>query len=171
MIKNDVKRPALDSTDLEIVQALSADGRMSNTKLAERVSLSPTACWNRVRALQASGVIAGYAAIVDQSMLGVPDTVMVEITVERHDAVLFERFARELVKLPEVVEAYVVSGEYDYLIKVAVAGTEGFERFLREGLYKLPGVRHTRSIFALRCLKPIRSPQKKESLRKNSTTN
>ncbi len=73
---------------------------------------------------------------------------------------MFERFARELVKLPEVIEAYVVSGEYDYLIKVGVAGTAGYERFMREGLYKLPGVRHTRSIFALRCLKPLHLAQR-----------
>jgi Lrp/AsnC family leucine-responsive transcriptional regulator len=160
MEKSEEKSPALDSTDLEIIEALSADGRMSNTKLAERISLSPTACWNRVRALEASGVIAGYAAIVDRSMLGIPDTVIVEITLDRHDATMFERFARELVKLTEVVEAYVVSGEYDYLIKVAVAGTAGYERFMRESLYKLPGVRHTRSIFALRCLKPVPSARR-----------
>lgn len=163
MAKDEIKAPVLDSTDLEILQALKQDGRLSNTKLAQRVALSPTACWNRVRALEASGVIAGYAAIVDQSMLGIPDTVIVEITLERHDATMFERFARELVKLPEVVEAYVVSGEYDYLIKVAVAGTAGYERFMREGLYQLPGVRHTRSIFALRCLKPIRSAGRKSN--------
>jgi Lrp/AsnC family leucine-responsive transcriptional regulator len=156
MAKVETQSADLDATDLEILEALQADGRLSNTKLADRVSLSPTACWNRVRALESAGVITGYAAIVDQSMLGIPDTVIVEITVERHDATMFERFARELVKLPEVVEAYVVSGEYDYLIKVAVAGTAGYERFMREGLYRLPGVRHTRSIFALRCLKPVR---------------
>jgi Lrp/AsnC family leucine-responsive transcriptional regulator len=120
------------------------------------VNLSPTPCWHRVKALEEAGYIAGYAALLDQRMLGVPDTVIIEVTVDRHDDEIFAAFSDALAELPEVMEAYLLSGEYDYLIKVAVAGTEGYERFLRQKLYKLPGVRHTRSTFALRCLK--RSP-------------
>ncbi|QNA88918.1 Lrp/AsnC family transcriptional regulator [Massilia sp. Dwa41.01b] len=147
----------LDEIDRRILRTLSRDGRISNQKLAETVNLSPTPCWNRVRALEESGHISGYAAVLDQRTLGVPDTVIIEVTVDRHDDDIFQRFSDALAELPEVMEAYLLSGEYDYLIKVAVAGTEGYERFLRQKLYRLPGVRHTRSTFTLRCLKRMPS--------------
>lgn len=148
-----MKDGQLDDIDRKILRTLSQDGRISNQKLAETVNLSPTPCWHRVKALEDAGFINGYVAVLDQRALGVPDTVIIEVTVDRHDDELLTAFSDALAGLPEVMEAYLLSGEYDYLIKVAVAGTEGYERFLRQKLYKLPGVRHTRSTFALRCLK------------------
>jgi Lrp/AsnC family transcriptional regulator, leucine-responsive regulatory protein len=85
--------------------------------------------------------------------------VLIEVTLDRHDENALARFGDELATLPEVLEAYLVSGEYDYLIKVAVDGTAGYERFLREKLYKISGIRHSRSMFALRCMKNIPSVQ------------
>ncbi|MCE1243813.1 Lrp/AsnC family transcriptional regulator [Oryzomicrobium sp.] len=143
----------LDEYDRKILRELRRDGRISNQKLAERIGLSPTPCWNRVRALEKAGVITDYVAILDQRALGLPDTVIIEVTLDHHDDNMLERFGQALAALPEVMEAFLVTGEYDYLIKVAVAGTEGYERFLRTKLYKLPGVRHSRSTFALRCMK------------------
>ena len=143
----------LDAIDRSIVRELRQDGRLSNVKLAERVGLSPTPCWNRVRALEEAGIIEGYAALLNQKALGFPDTVIIEVTLDKHDERTLERFGSALADLPEVVEAYLVSGEYDYLIKVAVAGTEGYESFLRRQLYRLPGFHNSKSTFALRCLK------------------
>ncbi|MDN4060913.1 Lrp/AsnC family transcriptional regulator [Massilia sp. YIM B02769] len=148
-----MKDGVLDEIDRKILRTLSRDGRISNQKLAETVNLSPTPCWHRVKALEESGHIDRYVAVLDQRALGVPDTVIIEVTVDRHDDEIFQAFSDALADLPEVMEAYLLSGEYDYLIKVAVSGTEGYERFLRQKLYKLPGVKHTRSTFALRCLK------------------
>jgi Lrp/AsnC family transcriptional regulator, leucine-responsive regulatory protein len=148
-----MKDGQLDDIDRKILRTLSQDGRISNQKLAETVNLSPTPCWHRVKALEEAGYVQGYVAVLDQRALGVPDTVIIEVTVDRHDDEIFKAFSDALAELPEVMEAYLLSGEYDYLIKVAVAGTEGYERFLRQKLYKLPGVRHTRSTFTLRCLK------------------
>lgn len=148
-----MKDGVLDEIDRKILRTLSQDGRISNQKLADTVNLSPTPCWHRVRALEESGYISGYVAVLDQRTLGMPDTVIIEVTVDRHDDEIFQRFSDALAELPEVMEAYLLSGEYDYLIKVAVSGTEGYERFLRQKLYKLPGVTHTRSTFTLRCLK------------------
>lgn len=145
--------PKIDETDRKILRALRADGRLTNLKLAETVGLSPTPCWNRVKALEEAGVIEGYAALLNQKALGLPDTVMIEVTLEHHDDDTLARFGEEISRLPEVVEAFLVTGEYDYLIKVAVAGTEGYEEFLRKRLYKLRGVRHSRSTFVLRRLK------------------
>ncbi|MEW6020652.1 MAG: Lrp/AsnC family transcriptional regulator [Pseudomonadota bacterium] len=148
-----MKDGVLDEIDRKILRTLSRDGRISNQKLAETVNLSPTPCWHRVKALEESGHIDRYVAVLDQRALGVPDTVIIEVTVDRHDDEIFQAFSDALADLPEVMEAYLLSGEYDYLIKVAVSGTEGYERFLRQKLYKLPGVKHTRSTFTLRCLK------------------
>ena len=148
-----MKDGVLDEIDRKILRTLSQDGRISNQKLADTVNLSPTPCWHRVRALEEAGFISGYVAVLDQRTLGLPDTVIIEVTVDRHDDEIFQRFSDALAELPEVMEAYLLSGEYDYLIKVAVSGTEGYERFLRQKLYKLPGVTHTRSTFTLRCLK------------------
>ncbi len=152
-----MKDGQLDETDRKILRVLAQDGRVSNQKLADTVHLSPTPCWNRVKALEEAGFISGYAAILDQHALGLPDVVIIEVTLDRHDDDIFRRFGEALAELPEVMEAYLITGEYDYLVKVAVSGTEGYERFLRQKLYKLPGIRHSRSTFALRCLKRVHS--------------
>lgn len=147
----------IDELDRRILRALRQDGRLSNTKLAEKVGLSTTPCWNRVRALEEGGMIEGYAALISQTALGYPDTVIIEVTLDRHDDEIFDKFGQALAELPEVMEAYLLTGDYDYLIKVAVAGTAGYEEFLRKKLYKLPGLKHSRSTFVLRCLKRAHS--------------
>ncbi len=143
----------ISKQDREILRALQRNARLKNAELAELVGMSTTACWNRTRQMEDSGVIRGYTALVDQEKLGFSDTVLIEVTLDRHDDNMLERFGEALATLPEVLEAYLVSGEYDYLIKVAVQGTSGYERFLREKLYRIAGIRHSRSMFALRCMK------------------
>ena len=152
-----MKDEHLDDINRRILRALSHDARISNQKLAESIHLSSTPCWNRVRALENAGVISEYVTILNQTALGLPDTVIIEVTLDRHDDEIFKRFGDSLAELPEVMEAYLVTGDYDYLIKVAVAGTAGYERFLRDKLYKIPGIRHSRSTFTLRCLKRVHS--------------
>ncbi len=149
---------SLDAVDLRILRELRFDARIKNTELAQRVGLSPTPCWNRVRALEREGVIQRYVTILDPAKLGLPDLVFVEVMLASHDEATLDAFGQAVVDLPEVVEAWLVSGEYDYMIKVAVAGAAGYERFLREHLFRLPGIRHTRSSFALGCLKQGYSP-------------
>lgn len=149
----------MDEIDRKILRELQFNARVSNVQLAERVGLSPSPCWNRVRHLEASGVIEKYVTIFNQEALGVPDTVIIEARLERHDDAILKKFEDVLAQLPEVVESYLVTGEYDYYIKVAIAGTAGYEQFLREKLYKIPGISHTRSSFTLRCLKRIFSVQ------------
>lgn len=148
----DTPKP-LDSFDRAILRELQGDARLSNADLAARIGLSPSPCWQRVKRLEDRGYIDSYVAVLDQKLLGMPDTVIIEVTLERHDEDVLERFGKALTDLPEVLEAYLTTGEYDYFVKVAVNGTEGYERFLRERLYRIPGIRHTRSCFALRCLK------------------
>ncbi len=143
----------LDAVDLRILRELHLDARLKNSELAQRVGLSATPCWNRVRALERDGVIQHYVTVLDGKALGLPDTVFVEVMLTRHDEATLAEFGEAVEALPEVIEAWLVSGDYDYMIKVAVAGAEGYQRFLRDKLFRLPGIRHTRSSFALGCLK------------------
>ena len=149
----------LDDVDRRILRALQQDARLTTAQLAERVGLSTTPCWNRLKRLESQGYIDGYVALLNQQMLGLPDTVIIGVTLDRHDDEMLERFGNMLADLPEVIEAYLTTGDYDYLVKVAVEGTAGYERFLRQKLYKIPGIRHTRSSFALRSLKKRSSVQ------------
>jgi len=111
-----------------------------------------------VKRLEQSGVIRGYRADLDQAQLGFPDTVIIEVMTEKHDEEQLTRFEAAIAEMPEVIEAWLVTGEYDYVLKAAVDGTAGYEKLLRERIYRLPGVRHTRTAFAVRCLKQVFTP-------------
>jgi Lrp/AsnC family transcriptional regulator, leucine-responsive regulatory protein len=144
---------ALDLVDRKILSALHHNARLTINELAEVAGLSASPCWARVKQLEASGVIERYAAIIDQAAIGLSNIVFVEITLEKHDEKVLERFGAALARIPQVLEAHLVTGEYDYLVKVAIANTADFERFLREQLYRIEGIRHSRSTFSLRALK------------------
>lgn len=148
----------MDAIDKKILRTLSRQGRLTNAELAEQVGLSPSPCWTRVKRLEQGGIIKGYAAVLDQAALGLPDTVFIEVMMERHDEAQLQRFEAAVKDIPEILECHLVTGEYDYVIKAAVGGTAGYERLLRDRLYRLPGVRHTRTSFALRSLKQEISP-------------
>lgn len=148
----------MDAIDKKILRTLSRQGRLTNAELAEQVGLSPSPCWTRVKRLEQAGIIKGYAAVLDQAALGLPDTVFIEVMMERHDEAQLQRFEAAVRDIPEILECHLVTGEYDYVIKAAVGGTAGYERLLRDRLYRLPGVRHTRTSFALRSLKQEISP-------------
>lgn len=154
------KQPGeLDDVDRRILRELQKDARLTTAQLADSIGLSTTPCWNRLKRLETKGFIEGYVALLSQEKLGLPETVIIEVTLDRHDEEVLRRFGDLLAELPEVIEAYLTTGDYDYLVKVAVESTAGYERFLREKLYRLPGIRHTRSSFALRCLKKLNSVQ------------
>ena len=147
----------LDATDRKILRALVENARLTNSQVAELIGLSPSPCWQRIKRLELEGYITGYTAILDQKLLGVTETVIIEVTLDRHDDEILESFGRAMAAMPEVLEVYLTTGEYDYLLRVAVSGTVGYEEFLRTKLYKVPGIRHSRSSFTLRCLKNNRS--------------
>jgi Lrp/AsnC family leucine-responsive transcriptional regulator len=142
-----------DRFDLAILRELLADSRRTLQEIAEVVKLSPTTCWTRIKRLEADGVIKKYTVDVERSRLGYQDTVIVQLTLASHtDETLYE-FGRLLSQIPEVMDAYLVSGDYDYYIRIAVKDTRDYERLLREKLYKIPGIRHSKSSFVLRVLK------------------
>lgn len=143
----------VDKFDLAILKVLQGDARASLQDISKRVGLSPTPCWNRIRKMEADGVIQGYTVRIDSTAIGFSETVIVQVTLDSHtDRTLFD-FGKELEQIPEVLEAYLVSGDYDYYIRIAVKDTRDYERLLREQLYKIPGIRHSKSSFVLRTLK------------------
>jgi Lrp/AsnC family transcriptional regulator, leucine-responsive regulatory protein len=147
----------LDLIDRKILSILRNEGRLTVNELANRVGLSSSPCWSRVRHLEEIGVIKHYAAVIDHVAIGLKDIVFIEVTLDKHDDKVLSRFGDALARIPEVIEANLVTGEYDYLVKVAVADTTHYERFLREKLYRIQGIRHTRSTFSLRTLKLVMS--------------
>lgn len=143
----------LDRIDRKILCELRKDGRLSVTELAEKVNLSTSPCWSRLKRLESQNIIEGYTANINAKAIGINELFFIEITLERHDDEILNEFSEALANMPEVIEAHLVTGDYDYLVKVAVKNSEHYERFLRKNLYSMKGVRHTRSIFALRPLK------------------
>jgi len=167
----------MDEIDYRILRELRFNARITNTELAERVGLSPSPCWKRFRNLEKQGVIEKYVTVFSQTALGLPDTVILEVRLAQHDEKTIRRFEEELATLPEVEDAYLMTGPYDFYIKIAVNGTKDYETFLRQRIYKIPGVSHTRSSFALRCLKqspsllPSAAPLAAGGTRKKTVSN
>jgi Lrp/AsnC family leucine-responsive transcriptional regulator len=148
----------LDKSDTAILRILLADSRRSLMEIGAEVGLSATTCWSRIKRLETDGVIQRYTVQIDKTKLGYLDSVIVQVTLESHsDETLYE-FGRALSAIPEIVEAYLVSGDYDYYIRIAVRDTRDYERLLREKLYKIPGIRHSKSHFVLRALKENGQP-------------
>jgi len=149
---------SFDKFDLAILRELLVDSRRTLQEISSAVKLSPTTCWSRIKRLETEGVIKQYTVLVDRGRLGYKDTVLVQVTLESHTDETLYQFGRTLAAIPEVMEAYLVSGEYDYLIRIAVKDTRDYERLLREKLYKIPGIRHSKSSFVLRVLKDTLQP-------------
>ncbi|TBW38988.1 Lrp/AsnC family transcriptional regulator [Siculibacillus lacustris] len=147
------KAPAYDLMDRRILSALRRNGRLTINELATEVGLSSSPCWTRLKRLEAGGFIDRYEAVLNHKAMGFANVVFIEITLNKHDDKIIGAFGDALVRIPEVVSAYLTTGDYDYLVKVIVSGTEHYERFIRESLYRIPGIQHTRSTFGLRALK------------------
>lgn len=140
----------LDRFDRAIVKLLQSDARISNARLAEKVSLSESACLRRVRALEESGLIQGYSALIDQQKAGYPVNVFVNITLDRQSQSGLEAFESEVRKIPEVMECYLMTGEHDYFLRLVVADLADFERVHSQHLTRLPSVARVQSSFAMR---------------------
>ena len=146
----------LDRYDRAILQSLQRDGRITNSELAGRVSLSESACLRRVRVLEANGLIEGYTAVLNEQKAGLGVNVFVSITLERQERADLAAFEQAVRKVPEVMECYLMSGEYDYLLRVVVADTADFERIHSRHLTSLPHVARVHSSFALRAVQKSR---------------
>jgi Lrp/AsnC family leucine-responsive transcriptional regulator len=143
----------LDRTDQVLLVELQRDGRLTNRELAERIHLSESACLRRVRALEEAGVIDRYAALVNQSRVGLPGNVFVSITLNRQEQADLRAFEEAVRRVPEVMECYLMTGQQDYLLRVVVSDPADFERLHSQHLTRLPGVARVQSSFALRTVR------------------
>jgi Lrp/AsnC family leucine-responsive transcriptional regulator len=113
-------KSTVDRIDRKILKVLQVDGRITNQDLADRVALSPSACLTRVKRMENNGVIVGYKAQVDVTKFGPNLTIFAEITASAHDPESYKRIEQTWVDMPEVIEAFQVSGRYDYLVRFLV---------------------------------------------------
>jgi len=140
----------MDRFDRLILEALQGDGRISNKQLAQQVHLSESACLRRVRALEEDGMIERYVAMLNQRKVGVPGDVLVHIGLHREEQSELAAFEDAVRNIPEVMECYLMTGEFDYLLRVVVKDMADFERIHRDELTRLPGVARVNSSFAIR---------------------
>lgn len=140
----------IDALDLRILRELQADGSLSNVELARRVGLSPSPCLARVKALTAKGIIRQYVALLDAVQLGLHLNVFISISLKQQTRAALERFEAQVCARDEVMECYLMTGDADYLIRVAVPDMAALERFILEQLSPMPEVEKIRSSFALK---------------------
>jgi Lrp/AsnC family leucine-responsive transcriptional regulator len=143
----------LDAVDRKILNELQQDGRISLADLAAKVGLSPSPCLRRIRILEKAGVIARYAAVLDQVAVGLPVSVFVSIKLERQREQALEKFSKTIARWPEVLECYLMTGPRDYWLRVVVPDLAAYERFLKEKLTRVEGVASIESSFALEQVK------------------
>lgn len=143
----------MDRFDRRILELLQNDGRISNVELAAAVSLSESACLRRVRALEEQGYIEGYVAVLNRKQLGRNGTVFVHIALRREEQSELAAFEDAVAAIPEVMECYLMTGEFDYLLRLVVADMADFERLHNEALTRLPGVARINSSVAIRTVR------------------
>lgn len=143
----------LDAYERRILVELQADARLTNQELAQRVGLSPSACWRRVKALEEAGVILRYAAIVDPKKVGLGECVFAHVTLSRHSLAMTYEFADSIRVRPEVMECFFTTGDADILLRVATPSVSAYDKFLEEFVFTAPGISQVRSNFALRQIK------------------
>jgi Lrp/AsnC family leucine-responsive transcriptional regulator len=143
----------LDAIDRRILRSLQDNARLSNAELAQKVGLSTSPVWRRVRALEEAGVITGYQALVDPAAVGLAVNVFVHVSLEKQVETALEAFEAAVRRRPEVLECYLMTGESDYLLRVVVPDLAEYERFLMDHLTRIRGIASIKSSFALRPVK------------------
>lgn len=143
----------LDRRDADILSELQRDSRQTVQQLAERVGLSSTPCWKRVKDMEAAGIIRGYTALVDREQVGLSLCVIAEVNLTQHNEPLVREFERAVMGCPQIVSCYSTTGNADYILKVLARDIKSYEAFLHETAFKLPGVTHLRSSVVLKEIK------------------
>lgn len=141
----------IDRFDRQILEVLQQDGRINNQELADRIGLSPSPCLRRVRALEESGLIRGYRALLDARKLGLNLMALIHISMDRHTPERFENFETAVALLPEVLECLLITGQdADYQLKVIVRDMDHYQALLLNKLTRIEGVTGVHSSFVLR---------------------
>ena len=139
----------VDATDLKLLRVLQHEPTLSVAALGERIGLTHTPCWRRLKRLEADGVIRGRRLLLDAEALGLPITAFCFIRLDRHDKATMEAFERAAREHPNIVQCYTMSGDQDYVLRIVVPSIGAFERLVKEDLLSLPSVGQMSSSFAL----------------------
>jgi Lrp/AsnC family transcriptional regulator, leucine-responsive regulatory protein len=143
----------MDATDKIILNQLQRQGNLPLADLAEKAGLSASSCHRRVKALEAQGVITGYNAALDRKALGLANEFFVEVSLTGQSEDTLEKFEKAVQRVPEILECHLMSGQFDYLLRVVAKDTEDYERIHRTKLSRLPGLQRIQSMLALRTIK------------------
>jgi Lrp/AsnC family transcriptional regulator len=143
----------LDTIDRKILNLLQSHPEMSVSEISERVGLSQTPCWRRVKRLEADGVIRERAVLLDPAALGLGVNVFASLKLRQHDETTLEALENAARSRPEIVECFSMSGDSDYILRVVIRSIDAYEQFLKKVLLHLPGVASVNSSFALKCVK------------------
>ncbi len=143
----------LDSLDLRILKELQRDARLSHQELSERIGLSPSPCARRIRKLEEAGIITGYTARINEQKLGFQFSVFVSVRLDQQRDNRLVSFEQEVTRYAEVVDCWLMTGSFDYLMRVAVRDLNEFEHFLTGRLTKIPGVASIESSIPIRRVK------------------
>lgn len=140
----------LDQIDHKILKFLQENARITNAELAEKVGLSPTPCLRRLRRLETDGIIRGYHTEVNREALGINVTVIILVKLEREDDITLREFEAAIKKRSEVMECYLVTGKFDYFLRVVIPSLAAYEAFLSETMLRMPNIATVESSFTLR---------------------
>ena len=148
-----MKSREFDRTDKIILTELQKNAQQPIAALAAKAGLSPSACHRRVKLLEAARTITGYTATLDRAALGLANEFFVEVSLSSQTEEAFERFEKAVQRVPEILECHLMSGQFDYLLRIAASDAADYERIHRSRISRLPGVQRIQSSLALRTVK------------------
>ena len=140
----------MDYIEYKLLNSLQKNARLTNLELAKQVGLSASPCLRRVKSLEESGVITGYSAIINQNKVNLSVNVFVQVSLERQSEERLQIFEEKIMEYREVMEAYLMTGEADYLLRIVVKDLQAYEKFLKDNLTKITGIASIRSYFSLK---------------------
>jgi len=140
----------MDYIEYKLLNSLQKNARLTNLELAKQVGLSASPCLRRVKSLEESGVITGYSAIINQNKVHLSVNVFVQVSLERQSEERLQIFEEKIMEYREVMEAYLMTGEADYLLRIVVKDLQAYEKFLKDNLTKIKGIASIRSYFSLK---------------------
>lgn len=140
----------MDYIEYKLLNSLQKNARLTNLELAKQVGLSASPCLRRVKTLEENGVITGYSAIINQNKVNLSVNVFVQVSLERQARERLQIFEEKIMEYKEVMEAYLMTGEADYLLRIVVKDLQAYEKFLKDNLTQIKGIASIRSYFSLK---------------------
>ncbi|SHE36960.1 Lrp/AsnC family transcriptional regulator [Vibrio gazogenes] len=148
---------ALTKTDIQILTLLQQDARMTNQELADRIGMSSSPCWRKVRKLEEDQIIQGYRAVLDRKKIGMGVMVFVRVSIDSHSEAEARKFEQEVTALENVIACYSIGGDADFLIQVVSHDLDSYAEFAMSVIRRLPGIKEMQSMFVLKEIKPFAS--------------